>query len=82
MKKLTVNDCAEFSWSFSNRFLLETDNGNFVWNDPDYGGDNTITRFNGGIKEFCKSENIPYVRSKGQHRIGDYCGDEVKIITD
>jgi hypothetical protein len=80
MENLTINDIAEFSWAWNNEFFLQTNKGNFIWSDPDYNGDNTIKRFNGNLRDFIKSRNIPYVRSKGNHFIDAYCGSEVKIV--
>jgi hypothetical protein len=81
MKTLTLDDIGEFTWSFSKQFLIETCNGNFVWNDPDYGGDNIITLFDGDYKKWCDDLNIPYGRDKGTHTIRGYCGEKVKIIS-
>lgn len=77
---LTVNDTAEFLWSFHDKWLLVTEQGNFVWSDPEYSGDGTIRSFSGSPKDFCKAERIPYTRGKGTHVIGSYCGPDVKII--
>lgn len=76
---LSIEDYADFNWSFHDKFLLETERGNYIWSDPDYGGDNTIRPFDGNLKEFCRQENIPYVRNKGRHLIKSYCGPEVNI---
>lgn len=77
-KKLLKSDVAEFTWDFGNQFLLETSKGNYVWSDPDYGGDNTIRPLKGTVKDFLQ----PFGRCKGKHFIDDYCGSEVKIIED
>jgi hypothetical protein len=69
---IQLHEAAEFSWSFHYRFFLQTEYGNYVWNDPDYEGDNTITPFYGGLRDFCKWANIPFTRDKGHHIIGDY----------
>jgi len=77
---LTIDDNAEFGWSFGHEFFLEAESkGNYIWSDPDYGGDNTIVRFNGDLKAYCRSRGIPYVRDKGVHNIRNYCGDDVVI---
>lgn len=70
----------DFTWSFGNQFFIETPNGNFVWSDPDYGGNNILKSFNSNYEDWCKSLNIPYGRDKGRHKIRDYCGEN--IITD
>lgn len=53
MTPLIINDAASFIWMWGNKFFLETlSKGNFIWSDPDYpGGDNTIRRFNGSLKD-------------------------------
>lgn len=35
----------EFTWDFGQLFFIETDKGNFIWSDPDYGGNNTLTPY-------------------------------------
>ena len=80
MTKLTKDSIANFCWSFGMYFFLETRHGNFIWSDPDYGGDNTIKKFNGDLKRFLKKIDIPFARDKGQHRISSYCGEGVRIL--
>lgn len=78
---LTVEDIADFTWSYGKEFFLEVDGPwNYVWSDPDYGGDGTIRKFSGNYKDWCKQIGIPFGRSKGIHQIKGYCGEEVKII--
>lgn len=76
---LTINDSAEFTWSFGNQFFLETKYGNYIWNDPEYGGDNIISKFEGGIFDWYRSRGIPFGRAKGHHIIKEYCGKAVII---
>lgn len=68
-----------FSWSFGETFFVETSEGNWVWSDPEYQGDNTLTRWKGTHKQWCKSIGIPFSRDKGKHLIRDYCGENVII---
>lgn len=78
---LTLDDVAEFTFNFINKFFMETDKGNFVWDCPDYpGGNNTIKPFDGSYKDWCRFEGIPYGRCKGKHTIRNYCGNEVQIF--
>lgn len=77
MEELTINDHADFTWDFGCEFFLESVKGNFVWSDPDYGGDNIIRRFNESYAEWSKGQ---VARSKGVHYVGRYCGDDVKIV--
>ncbi len=76
---MNLNTIASFTWSFNHSFFVETNEGNFVWSDPEYGGDNTIRKFNGDYKKWCKKEKIPFGRDKGMHTIGEYCGHDVKF---
>ncbi len=69
-----------FTWSFRSQFFIETTIGNFIWNDPDYGGNNTIIPYSGSYKDWCINLNIPYGRDKGQHIIKEYCGNELTIL--
>lgn len=75
---LRLEDLATFAWSFHYRFFLETTlAGNYVWNDPDYDGDNVITPFAGSSKDFCRNINVPFLREKGTNTVGQYCGPSV-----
>jgi hypothetical protein len=71
-----------FTWGFDCEFFIETSEGNFVWSDPSYDGDNTLKRFHGNYKDWCKQSNIPAGRDKGQHVLRTYCGDDVLVIND
>ncbi len=77
--KLNLNDIAEFTWLYGSQWFLETNKGNFVWSDPEYGGNNTIVPYADTYEKFIDSGNIPFGRAKGEHVVGDYCGFEVKI---
>lgn len=77
---INLDTVADFGWSFHETFFLETKEGNFIWSDPYYGGDNTIRSFDGDVKRFCKQEQIPFVRCKGRHTIRKYCGEGVRFI--
>lgn len=78
---LTLDTIAHFTWGWSHRFFLETDNGNYIWSDPDYPfGNNTITPFKGTYKDWLNQEGISFARDKGKHIIRNYCGENVQII--
>lgn len=77
--KLTIDDNANFIWLWDDKFFLETNKGNFVWSDPNYNGDNTITPFPGSFKDYIKKENAPYGRCKGIKNIRNFCGSSVII---
>lgn len=65
----------DFAWSFSDQFFIETNDGNFIWSDPDYNGTGIIKPTEWDYKRWLKSCHIPYGRDKGKHRIKDYCGE-------
>ena len=69
-----------FGWDFGEHFFIETSSGNYVWSDPEYGGDNTLRRYDGPLKQWLRAKRQPYVRDKGVHRIRDYCGADVKVV--
>ncbi len=80
---LTLEDVAEFTWDFYKEFFLETAKGNYIWSDPEYGGDNTICKTNKSYNEWIDPfNNGNYGRSKGKHTVGGYCGPNVSIIED
>ncbi len=64
----------EFTWDFGQKFFIQTSEGNFVWSDPDYGGDNTIRPYNGTLQHFFGEG---FGRGKGVHTIASYCGEGV-----
>ena len=75
-----LNCVGEFSWAWNYKFFIETQYGNYVWYDPDYNGDNTIRRFNGGLEKFTKEEQVGFVRDKGRHVLKDYIGTDVTAV--
>ncbi len=77
---ITLETVAEFLWCWDHIFFLETSEGNFIWSDPNYGGDNTIKPFNGTLNEYQEERDIGFVRQKGFHRIKEYCGEEVMFV--
>ena len=73
-----LDDVAEFSWDFGQKFFVETyQHGNFVWNDPDYNGDNTFKQTAQTFKEYA---NGMLFRDKGIRHVKSYCGDDIEII--
>lgn len=78
---INLDTKASISWAWTCEYFLETNRGNYIWKCPDYvGGDDTISKFDGSLDDFIKSRNIPYVRDKGIHSIGEYCGQNVKFV--
>ena len=70
----------DFTWLWGQEFFVETSVGNFIWNDPDYGGDNTFTAFSGSYTDYLKKAGIDFGRDKGRHVISDYCGDQIVLV--
>lgn len=63
----------EFTWMWNDVFFIETSQGNFIWSDPDYGGNNTIKHYPHTYGEFLQEADLPFGRSKGCHIVGHYC---------
>lgn len=79
---IELDDYAHFTWTWGQEFFLEvTGKGNFVWSDPTYGGNGTIERYDGSYTDFLRKSEISFGRDKGQHRIRDYCGKNVIIVS-
>lgn len=74
-KEIVGGLIGHFGWDFGQVFFIETEKGNFIWSDPEYGGDGSIRPYAGSLKSWLKSSNLPYVRDKGKHFIREYCGD-------
>lgn len=78
---VSIDTIAEFIWGFGSEFFLITPEGNFVWSDPDYGGDHTICPTTLTYEEWVDPNNLGlFGRAKGVHRIGDYCGNDVTFL--
>ena len=73
---------AEFVWMFDKFWFVEVigGNGNYVWSDPEYDGDNTFIHTNHDYQQFVKAKGYRVGRGLGRHFIKDYCGDEIIVI--
>lgn len=76
-KQEVANLIGDFTWDFGREFFIETNEGNFIWSDPDYGGDNTIRATNETYEQWVSKGN--YGRCKGNHLISSYCGTEFTL---
>lgn len=74
-----LDQTGEFTWMFGQTFFIETSERNYLWNDPAYNGDNTISPFKGDLNDAVKFCNIPFGRDKGIKTIRGYCGDQIKL---
>lgn len=71
----------DFTWLWDHQFFIETPNGNFVWSDPGYPhGDNTIRKSDKTYNQYLAYCGISHGRSKGLHKIKDYCGTEIILV--
>ena len=64
----------EFTWDFGQEFFIETSEGNFVWSDPDYNGDNSLTPYAGTYKQWI---GRGFGRDKGKSIIALKCGENI-----
>lgn len=79
-KEAIAKAVGDFTYMWGMHFFIETPLGNFVWSDPDYGGDNTMTLYNGSCKDYCKGTSPGFGRSKGKHLITRYCGENFTVV--
>ena len=77
-KELLLNSFGHFTSMFGCEFFIETSLGNFIWKNPDYGGNNTMTKTSLSYKEFAAGR---LGRDKGMHDIERYCGNEFELIS-
>ena len=47
-----MQQTGSFHWDFSSKFFIQTSQGNWVWQDPVNGGNNTLTPFKGSLQDF------------------------------
>ena len=79
-KEAIADVFGEFTYMWGMHFFIETSLGNFVWADPNYQGDNTMTLFSGSYQDYCKKHKIDFGRSKGTHQVGHYCGTDFTVV--
>ena len=79
---ITKDSLAEFLWTHGSEWLLIVEDESYIWSDPEYGGDGTIRPMNQeDVERFNRAEEGCALRDKGVHRVGNYCGESVKIKT-
>lgn len=78
-KEVLLSETANFIWMFDHRFFVETKFGNFVWSDPDYNGNDTVTPFKGSYNGFCNISGTLFGRCKGQRLIRDFIGNSFTL---
>jgi len=75
-----LNLRATFCWDFGQLLFIETHEGNFVWSDPDYYGDNIIHPTSMSAEQFCRYTGVPYLRHKGKSTVAAKCGNTFILI--
>lgn len=73
-KEKLLDMIGDFTWNFASHFFIETNEGNFIWSDPDYYGDNTIIPYQGTVQDYFGDS---FGRCKGRHLIRLYCGEDI-----
>lgn len=76
-RSVVLDIVGEFTWDFGQRFFIESPGGNFIWKDPGYDGDNTLTYTPLSYDAYAQQT---LGRSKGYYKIRDRCGESVRII--
>lgn len=81
MKERLLATYGRFTWMFGDTFFIETDMGNFVWKDPDYNGDNSMTLVEQSYAAWVTATYGKgyHGRDKGLHSIEKYCGTEFTL---
>jgi hypothetical protein len=65
-------ETGDFYWDFSFYFFIETLHGNWVWQDPENGGNNSLTSFEGSLQDFESTYWEGFkCTPKGKYTIGD-----------
>lgn len=78
MSHPVLDDLAEFTWNFGSQFFIETKNhGNWVWSDPDYQGDHTLTKTELTVQQWLAPL---YGRDKGKGIVRYFVGEDVRIV--
>lgn len=73
---LTLDTSAVFTWGFGHMYLVETPAGQFLYSNPEYGGDNTIKPFYGDPKDYFIGDTKT---GRQVYTIREFCGDDVKL---
>lgn len=74
-----LNAFADFTWCWGQEFIIRVNDQVFVWKDPDYDGNNTVTEQDCTHNELMARMGIDFGRCKGRHIVGNYCGEEIKV---
>lgn len=77
---LTIYDKAIFIKISRNKSFLKTKFGNYIWSDPEYGGNNSIKKFKGSLQDAFATGLAKFSEHKGEYNINYYCGSDVDIL--
>lgn len=71
-----------FISNFGSKYYVETEFGypNFIYSDPDSGGDNTLVQTSLTDEEWLAVEDIPYGRDKGSYVIDHFVDADITIL--
>jgi hypothetical protein len=75
---LTLDDAADFTWDWHDRYLLDTNFGYYVWYAA--ADDNTIRPYYGNPLDFCERGYAG--KWKGNYIIRDFCGPDVRMVVE
>lgn len=78
--RLTSSTSGEFTWDFGQTFYVRTDEGNFIFSDPVYNGDNTLRETNQTYDEWI--DTGAWGRDKGMRNLGAWCSGATVILLD
>lgn len=79
-KEALLDIVGDFTWCWGWDFFISTGFGNYIWRDPSYNGNNTVTKFDGTLDDFYKKCRIDCGRDKGHHIIRNYCGEDWTLV--
>ena len=71
-------------WDYHKRYFLENEEGNWVWQNPEFGGNNTLVPYPGSYVEFLQESRQLWpgfeCQFLGNQKIGDLASDTVLVL--
>jgi hypothetical protein len=71
-------------WDYHKRYFLENEQGNWVWQDPEFGGNNTLVPYQGSYPEFLKDSTRLWegfeCQFLGSQKIGELVPETVLVL--
>lgn len=65
----------------TDEFYVETDNGNFIFSDPQAGGSNTLKPCSFSYAQWTRKYGKA-IRDRGRHVIRNFCGNGVRVVAE